>query len=80
MAEHRRHVERESAIGRDRRLLDAAPALLAALKESQVALQCAILFIEGAFPEPSDLLHEELISYRVREMKARAAIAQAEGS
>ena len=49
--------------------------LLAALEEAQPALLSAILFIEGAFPEPrSELLKQELTSYRMRELKARAAI------
>ena len=52
--------------------------LLEALEEGHVALLSAILFIEGAFPEPrGTLLQDELTSYRMREVKARAAIEEA---
>lgn len=52
-------------------------ALLSALEEAHTALLSAILFIEGAFPERSDILKQELTSYRMREVKARVAILAA---
>ena len=50
--------------------------LLDALKEIHPSLLASILFIEGVFPEPerSTILREELISHRMREMKARVTI------
>ncbi len=50
--------------------------LLDALKEIHPSLLAAIIFIEGVFPEPerSTILREELISHRMREMKARVTI------
>ena len=50
--------------------------LLSALEESQRALLSAILFIEGVFPKlgRSKILKQELVSYRMREMKARVTI------
>ncbi len=58
----------------------AAPAMLEALEEGHTALLSAILFIEGAFPEPrGTILQQELTSYRMRELKARAAIEAAKG-
>lgn len=58
----------------------AAPKLRAALEEAQIALFSTILFIEGAFPEPSDTLKQELTSYRMRNLKAKQAIKIARAS
>ena len=64
MTEHRRHVERESAIDRDCRLRNAAPALLA-------ALEAIVPWLEQ---RPAGL-HPECVPWLEQ---ARAAIAQAE--
>ena len=66
MAEHRRHVERESAIDRDCRLRDASPAVLAALKRILADLDRAMPMDCPVDPETF--------------AQAEAAIAQAEGS
>ena len=79
MAEHRRHVERESTIDRDCRLRDAAPAVLAALvglgsKCRQCRkwhrLGCEHLFTIK-HPDPMPVCDEACAA-------ARAAIAQSE--
>lgn len=59
----------------NQRLREVNTNLLEALEEAHPALLSAILFIEGAFPEPrGETLKQELTSYRMRELKARVAI------
>lgn len=55
--------------------------LVDALEDAGIALLSAILFTEGAFPEAerSPMLKQELIAWRMRELKARTTYNRVTG-
>lgn len=55
--------------------------LVDALEDAGIALLSAILFTEGVFPEEerTSALRQELIAWRMRELKARVLVKKVKG-